>query len=75
MNKANAHPGDGQTLRVPMMRARFILAGLIALVGCDTDFMMAGPVETCVESGVQCVLPDGPLGVCEQVQCGADRPQ
>lgn len=43
----------------------FAIAG-----GCDADFVQSGPVRICAEAGVQCMLPEGPLGVCERMPCG-----
>lgn len=42
---------------------------LTSAVACDGGFMVSGPVEICSESGVQCVLGGGPLGVCERASC------
>ena len=42
-------------------------------VGCDGDFISAGPVAICQEAGRQCQRGDGPLGVCEQRPCSGDR--
>jgi len=44
----------------------------LTLVGgsaCDADFTQAPPSEICREVAVQCQLPEGPLGVCEQAPC------
>ncbi len=58
---------------VPRLVRRFpLLFGLVfALTACDVGYEVAGPVSVCVESGVQCALLKGPLGVCERAQCGA----
>lgn len=43
---------------------------LLAIAGCEQDFLAEGPDARCTEVGAQCVLPDGPLGVCESIACG-----
>lgn len=55
--------------------------GLIALAslllaGCDGELLADAPAGICTEVGVQCVLPAGPLGVCERSVCepGASEP-
>ena len=55
--------------------------GLIATVallisGCDAELLADAPADRCTEVGVQCVLPTGPLGVCERSTCesGASGP-
>ena len=49
-----------------------VMASTLALLlGCDASFVEEGPADVCEEVGVQCVLPDGPLGVCEQIPCEA----
>jgi hypothetical protein len=47
----------------------FLALALVVGLGCDTSFVEAGPADACKEVAVQCVLPDGPLGVCEQIPC------
>lgn len=41
--------------------------------GCEAEFLQAGPVETCTEVAEQCVLAEGPLGVCERTPCTGGR--
>lgn len=41
----------------------------LALSGCDSSFISEGPVAICTESGTQCQLAKGPLGVCEASPC------
>jgi len=43
----------------------------LSLVACDLDPTAAAPTARCSETGAQCQLPDGPLGVCERSECGA----
>jgi hypothetical protein len=54
----------------------WILAAALACgsaPGCDLS-ELAGPAPgPCGESGAQCQLPDGPLGVCERSTCGGDE--
>ena len=54
-----------------MIRCAALLGSLLGLIACDSGLSSGGPPETCTESGVQCQLPAGPLGVCERSQCGA----
>lgn len=53
--------------------ALFWFSAVVALgiAACDSSPFSAGPPATCVEAGVQCVLPSGPLGVCERSPCPA----
>lgn len=46
-----------------------ILGALLLCVACDGELVASGPVEICREVGTQCVLRDGPLGVCESIAC------
>ncbi|MHA7837666.1 MAG: hypothetical protein ACX98W_09430 [bacterium] len=48
----------------------FVTFVLLASAGCEQDFLTEGPDARCTEVGAQCVLPDGPLGVCESIACG-----
>jgi hypothetical protein len=50
-----------------------VVAFTLALVSCDSDLMMAGPIANCTEPGVQCQLSGGPLGVCERSPCEAGK--
>jgi len=53
-----------------MFRVRILIAVVIpALVACDPGSFSTGPMEICEEAGAQCLLPKGPLGVCEQAPC------
>ena len=47
-----------------------VLGALLGLIACDSGLSSDEPQETCTESGVQCQLPTGPLGVCERSQWG-----
>lgn len=80
-------PFDGQhwedsvasirTVSMAFLPLLLVLAvALLAALGCDASFVEEGPTGACKEVGVQCVLPDGPLGVCEQIPCakGEARP-
>jgi hypothetical protein len=42
---------------------------LVALTGCGPGGTTPAPLAECREEGVQCQLPEGPLGVCERSQC------
>ena len=44
-------------------------APLFVVVACDPGSLTADPSLSCTESGVQCQLPTGPLGVCERSAC------
>jgi hypothetical protein len=53
-------------------RLRLGFLGLIAacmLSACDATTFTEGPPAICTESGVQCKLAEGPLGVCERAPC------
>ena len=53
-------------------RLRLGILGLIAvcmLSGCDATSFTEAPPAICTESGVQCQLAKGPLGVCERAPC------
>ena len=53
-------------------RQRLGFLGLIAacmLTACDATTFTEGPLAICTESGVQCQLAEGPLGVCERAPC------
>lgn len=45
-----------------------VFAGL-GLTACDAEFLADAPAGICTEVGSQCVLPNGPLGVCERSTC------
>lgn len=46
---------------------------LIGLLGCDLSGLGDAPPGACSESGAQCQLSDGPLGVCERTTCAAGQ--
>jgi Uri superfamily endonuclease len=53
-----------------------LAASASALLACDLGSPSVTSAESCTEAGVQCQLPDGPLGVCERAPCapGATPP-
>jgi hypothetical protein len=57
-----------------MMRMLAIVLLLPILgVGCGESSTKPAALATCSEPGVQCQLPEGPLGVCEQSHCRPDE--
>ncbi len=64
-----------KTRWLPLFNTLAAITALI-LLACDPGSLSTGPSATCTESGVQCQLPEGPLGVCERSQCmpGATPP-
>jgi len=46
----------------------------IGAIGCDLGEFATSPTTRCTEAGAQCVLTDGPLGVCERTPCAAGTP-
>lgn len=46
-----------------------LVAATLLLAGCDLGSSSGPPPATCAAAGMQCQLPDGPLGVCERTQC------
>jgi hypothetical protein len=48
----------------------------IASLGCEPMSVTSPASAVCSEAGVQCQLPEGPLGVCERAPCapGASPP-
>jgi hypothetical protein len=56
-------------------RILFCCSAVTALIiaSCDAIPQSDGPAAKCLESGVQCVLPEGPLGVCERSPCPASE--
>lgn len=48
-----------------------LIALPLVLTGCDTELLADAPAGVCTEVGSQCVLPNGPLGVCERSICEA----
>lgn len=65
------------TSRVSLTPPRVVLliAGILCL-GCGPGSLSQSPSAVCTESGTQCRLPDGPLGVCERSACpvGSEGP-
>jgi hypothetical protein len=51
--------------------ALWVMMLTFALAACEcNDIKSSGPSPSCVRAGDQCKLPDGPLGVCNTVDCG-----
>ena len=51
---------------------RWLLVASLALTGvvsCEPGLLLTSPGPGCSESGMQCQLPEGPLGVCERAPC------
>ncbi len=46
-----------------------VAIALVAFAACDPGSLSEGAPAECVESGTQCRLPEGPLGVCERSTC------
>lgn len=42
---------------------------VFVFVACDAGDFGEGPAKICTEVAVQCVLAEGPLGVCERTPC------
>ena len=57
-----------KTRSLPLFNALAAIATLV-LLACDPGAFSTGPPASCTESGAQCQLPEGPLGVCERSQC------
>jgi hypothetical protein len=55
------------------MGFRFSLILLVVALGCDSGALIEGPAPEYSEAGVQCALPDGPLGVCERRRCNVEE--
>lgn len=75
---APAHETTLERHRIRLRAAR-LLAGVVVVlvavpVACDSGFVSEAPPPTCTESGAQCQLSDGPLGVCERTPCPAGEP-
>jgi hypothetical protein len=55
--------------------SRLAMAAVVALTAslaaCDATWFGATPGATCTGAGLQCQLPEGPLGVCERASCAA----
>jgi len=61
------------------MSKRLFCCGVVAALiftACDSSLYSDGISAACTESGAQCLLPEGPLGVCERSPCpvGAEKP-
>ena len=56
--------------RTALALGAFFFAAL-ALTACDISSPTSAPVAACSETGAQCQLPNGPLGVCERSPCEA----
>ena len=52
-----------------MVLAALAVIPAFALLGCDPGALSTVAPATCAESGAQCQLPAGPLGVCERSRC------
>jgi len=69
MTRIRSLPTDGPVL-LPVLL--FVLISvLVAVTACEPASLSPGPGRVCTESGAQCQLQDGPLGVCERASCGA----
>ena len=65
-------PGPRQTSGVKAARSLFVLLAACGLLaGCQPDWMAGEAPAACRETGRQCRLPAGPLGVCERDRCPA----
>lgn len=61
--------------RFALLLSTSLVAALPVLSGCDLDSISASPPAACSETGAQCQLGDGPLGVCERAPCaGGEAP-
>lgn len=57
---------------------RCLLAAAMCLlfVACDPSVSSAPtPGAACTTIGSQCQLPDGPLGVCQEIPCASGTPR
>lgn len=50
-------------------REILVAIALLGVAACDPGSFSGAPPGVCTESGLQCQLPDGPLGVCERSPC------
>lgn len=61
-----------------MLKHLFCCGAVAVLVftACDSSLFSDAPSAICTESGAQCLLSEGPLGVCERSPCpvGAESP-
>lgn len=65
-------PNYSSSLRTTIRTLTLMTAA--SLAACDPGALLSEPPPSvCVESGAQCQLPDGPLGVCEVFPCGPDQ--
>jgi len=46
----------------------------IASLACEPMSVTSPASAVCTETGVQCQLPEGPLGVCERAPCAPGAP-
>ena len=51
------------------IHATFAVTALAMLMACDPGSHSGSAPARCDEAGVQCQLPEGPLGVCERTTC------
>jgi hypothetical protein len=63
----------GREMATSIRRAAVVLLVLGALCSACDSGSFSGPVAaTCTEIGSRCQLPDGPLGVCQEIPCAGD---
>jgi len=67
MRAARAVDGPGAWMR----RALALASMAWLLSSCDPAGVTAPISSSCARIGAQCQLPGGPLGVCQQIECGA----
>ena len=63
--------GSGGALPVPDVARAALVIAAFALLACDPGVIGPERSAACTESGSQCLLENGPLGVCERVTCAA----
>jgi len=68
MNRFSKFGPPGSPRSLPRFNTIAAIAALV-LLACEPSALSTGPSATCTESGAQCPLPEGPLGVCERSQC------
>ncbi|MGE4609135.1 MAG: hypothetical protein AAEJ52_20575 [Myxococcota bacterium] len=56
-----------------ILRVAALLGPILIVVACNSDLLSDAPSANCKESGVQCQLAAGPLGVCERTHCDLDE--
>jgi hypothetical protein len=56
----------------PRLGRGLSVALALSAAGCDSSLIAESPSYTCIEAGDQCILPSGPLGVCERTACASD---